>query len=294
MGKILSRKAYITVIAVCVCFLTAYMIRVYFSSRTVQAFVTPLEVTVGETVAYVDSTHKAHQWIWDFGNGETSSLRSGEYRYKMPGKYQIKLLVDNTIEKKMIVTVLPDKKADENYGLIKIIAPDIAVQNELIIFRGTGDAKEWRWEFGETGNIDSRDRNPIYVYKEPGIYEVRLSTENTRYPIIHEIEILSQYMENDSTDVFVLIGNDIKENLQAIADGRSFNTHYNYILNNYLCKNPDIPVVVNNTKRNDFYSYCQGLRFIGRKNTIIDNVIVDVDSQSGECVKKLTVVQFDK
>ena len=100
-------------------------------------------------------------------------------------------------------------------------------------------------------------------------------------------------MENDSTDVFVLIGNDIKEKLQAIADGKPFNTNYNYIMNSYLCKNPDIPVIINNTKRNDFYSYCQGLRFIGRKKTIIDNVIVDVDSQS-ECVKKLTVVQFDK
>ena len=293
MGKILNRKAYITAIAICLCFLIAYIIRGYFSSRTVQAFVSPLEVMVGEPITFADSTHQAHQWIWDFGNGETSDLRSGEYKYKIPGKYQIKLLVDNSIEKKMIVTVQTDKKADEEQGLIKIIAPEIAVQNELVIFRGEGDAKEWRWEFGETGNIDSRDRNSIYAYREPGIYEVRLSTENTRYPIVHSIEILPQYMENDSTDVFVLIGNDIKEKLQAIADGKPFNTNYNYIMNNYLCKNPDTPVFINNTKRNDFYSYCQGLRFIGRKKTIIDNVIVDVDSQS-ECVKKLTVVQFDK
>lgn len=294
MGKILNRKTYITVVAVCLCFLIAYMIRGYFSSRSVQAFVSPLEVRVGEPIEFADSTHKARQWMWNFGNGDTSDRRSGEYRYGTPGKYQIKLLVNNSFEKKMIVTVLPDKKADEAFKLIKITAPDMAMQNERIIFRGEGDAKEWRWEFGETGNIDSRDRNSIYAYKEPGIYEVRLSTENTRYPIVHNIEILPQYMENDSTDVFVLIGNDIKEKLQAIADGKPFNTNYNYIMNNYLCKNPDVPVIINNTKRNDFYSYCQGLRFIGRKKTIIDNVIVDVDSQLGECVKKLTVVQFDK
>lgn len=293
MGKLLNRKTIIVVIAILLCFLTVYLIRIMFSSKSVQAFVSPLEVTVGEPVSFVDSTHNARQWLWNFGNGDTSVKQNGTYTYKHPGKYQIKLVVDNDIEEKMIVNVLPEKKVDESYELIKIIAPEMAVQNELVIFRGTGDAKEWRWEFGETGNIDSRDRNSIYAYKEPGIYEVRLSTENTRYPIVHSIEILPQYMENDSTDVFVLIGNDIKEKLQAIADGKPFNTNYNYIMNSYLCKNPDIPVIINNTKRNDFYSYCQGLRFIGRKKTIIDNVIVDVDSQS-ECVKKLTVVQFDK
>lgn len=293
MGKLLNRKTIIVVIAIFLCFVTVYLIRIFSSSRSVQAFVSPLEMTVGEPVSYVDSTHNARKWLWNFGNGDTSARRNGTYIYKHPGKYQIKLIVDNAIEEKIIVNVLPHKKEDETYELIKIIAPEIAVQNELIIFRGTGDANEWRWEFGETGNIDSRDRNSIYAYKEPGIYEVRLSTENTRYPIVHNIEILPQYMENDSTDVFVLIGNDIKEKLQAIADGKPFNTNYNYIMNSYLCKNPDVPVIVNNSKRNDFYSYCQGLRFIGRKKTIIDNVIVDVDGQS-ECVKKLTVVQFDK
>lgn len=293
MGKLLNRKTIIVVIAIFLCFVTVYLIRIFSSSRSVQAFVSPLEMTVGEPVSYVDSTHNARKWLWNFGNGDTSARRNGTYIYKHSGKYQIKLIVDNAIEEKIIVNVLPHKKEDETYELIKIIAPEIAVQNELIIFRGTGDAKEWRWEFGETGNIDSRDRNSIYAYKEPGIYEVRLSTENTRYPIVHNIEILPQYMENDSTDVFVLIGNDIKEKLQAIADGKPFNTNYNYIMNSYLCKNPDVPVIVNNSKRNDFYSYCQGLRFIGRKKTLIDNVIVDVDGQS-ECVKKLTVVQFDK
>lgn len=294
MGKILNRKTGIIVSALLICFIIAYLIRINSSSRTVRAFVSPLEVTVNEPVYYSDSTRRAREWLWDFGNGDTTSLKSGSYVYKQPGKYQVKLVIDRTIEKKILINVLSGNTTESDNGLVKIMAPDIAIQGEYIIFRGVGDDKEWRWEFGETGNIDSRDRNPIYAYAEPGIYEVLLTTENTRYPIRHSIEVLPQYMANDSTDVFVLVGNDIKEKLQAIVDGKPFNTNYNYIMSKYLCSNPDVMVTINNTKRNDFYSYCQGLKIIGRRKTIIDNVTVDVDSQSGECVTRLAVVQYDK
>lgn len=294
MGKILNRKTGIIVGAIGLCLIIAYLIRINFSSRTIQAFVTPLEVRVNEPISFSDSTRRARQWLWDFGNGETTDKSSGSYTYKIPGKYLVKLLVDQKYEKKILVSVLPERSSDRDNGLVKIIAPDMAIQGEYIIFRGVGGDKEWRWEFGETGNIDARDRNPIYTYANPGIYEVLLTTENTRYPIRHSIEVLPKYMDNDSTDVFVLVGNDIKEKLQAIVDGKPFNTNYNYIMSKYLCNNSETPVIVNNNKKNDFYSYCQGLKIIGRRKTIIDNVTVDVDGQNGECVTRLAVVQYDK
>ena len=294
MKQILNRKTGYTLAAILAGLLLALVIRIRFSTRTVQAFITPIEVTVNEPVYFSDSTQRARQWVWNFGNGDTLCSKTGEYTYKLPGKYQIKLLVDRSIEKKMIVTVKPGKKLDSESELIKINAPDMAIQGEYVIFKGVGEAREWRWEFGETVNIDSRERNPIYIYKEPGIYEVQLTTENTRYPIRHKIEVLPKYMDNDSTDVFVLIGNDIKEKLQAIVDGKPFNTNYNYIMKNYLCNNSEAIVTINNSKKNDFYSYCQGLRIIGRKKTIIDNVIVDADEGNSECVIKLSVTQYEK
>lgn len=68
--------------------------------------------------------------------------------------------------------------------------------------------------------MDSREQNPLYAYSEPGRYEVLLTTEETQYPVRHTIEVLPQYAENDSTDVLVVIGNDIREHLQAIVDGK--------------------------------------------------------------------------
>lgn len=294
MGKILNRKTWITITAFLICLLIAFLIRIYFSSRSVRAFISPIEVTVDEPIFFTDSTQNAGDWLWDFGNGDTKPLRNGSYTFKEPGKYQVKLTVDHSLEKKILITVHPHKKDDDSDRLVKIIAPEIAIQGEYVIFRGIGNDKEWRWEFGESGNIDARERNPIYAYSEPGIYEVLLTTENTRYPVRHSIEVLPQYMANDSTDVFVLVGNDIREKLQAIIDGKPFNTNYNYIMSKYLCNNSETLVIINNTKRNDFYSYCQGLKIIGRKKTIIDNVTVDVDTQTGECVRQLTVTQYDK
>ena len=169
------------------------------------------------------------------------------------------------------------------------------MQGEIISFRGLGVAKEWRWQFGESGIVDSRDQNPLYAYTQPGTYEIQLTTENTKYPIRHTIEILQQYAENDSTDVLVLIGNDIKEHLQKIIDGQPFNTQYNYIMSKYLCNNPDAIVTINNSKQNDFYSYCQGLKIIARGKTVIDEVVVDMgDDSAGECIIHLIVSQHER
>lgn len=295
MGKIYTRKFLFVVAALLLCILIAVLIRIFFSSRTVRMTLTPMEVEAGEAVYYADSTRNADVWLWEFGNGDVSHERSGRYVFKEAGRYQVRLQVDHSLEKRQIVTV---RKKSNDYGsdqLVRMRAPETALQGEIVSFKGYGPSKEWRWQFGESGIVDSREQNPLYTYSEAGRYEIQLTTEDTQYPVRHTIEILPQYTENDSTDVLVLIGNDIREHLQAIVDGQPFNTHYNYILKKYLCGNPDIAVTVNNNKKNDFYSYCQGLKIIARRKTIIDEVFVDMgDNLHNECVMQLMVTQHER
>ena len=295
MGKIYTRKFLFVVAALLLCILIAILIRIFFSSRTVRMTLTPMEVEAGEAVYYADSTRNADVWLWEFGNGDVSHERSGRYVFKEAGRYQVRLQVDHSLEKRQIVTV---RKKSNDYGsdqLVRMRAPETALQGEIVSFKGYGPSKEWRWQFGESGIVDSREQNPLYTYSEAGRYEIQLTTEDTQYPVRHTIEILPQYTENDSTDVLVLIGNDIREHLQAIVDGQPFNTHYNYILKKYLCGNPDIAVTINNNKKNDFYSYCQGLKIIARRKTIIDEVFVDMgDNLHNECVMQLMVTQHER
>jgi hypothetical protein len=291
MNKLLNYRIYIIIGVLGGCIALAFVARSYFSSREVNAHLTPLDVEFGQPVFYSDSTKNAENWFWEFGNGDFSPLKNGEYVFKEIGKYRIRLTIDGTLEKKFVVTVHPSAK-DKDNQFVQIIAPTTGIQGEHIIFRGEGSSKEWRWEFGETGVIDAREKTAIYQYQEPGDYEVLLSTEETQYPVRHKINISPNYSDGETTDIETIIGNDIREKLQAIVDQKPFKTNYDYIINTYLCKNQNTLVIINNTKKNDFYSYCMGLRIIGRKRVVIESVLVDIDDTQ-DCIVKLIVLQSE-
>lgn len=92
--------------------------------------------------------------------------------FKEPGRYQVRLQVDGGLERKQIITV---HKSRDDYGsdeLVRMKAPATAFQGEIVIFQRIRSVrKEWRWQFGESGIVDSREQNPLYAYTEPGIYE---------------------------------------------------------------------------------------------------------------------------
>ncbi len=290
MKKVNNSKIYIIILSVLFCIMIAYLIRYLFSKREIYAFISSYEIYKGESISYSDSTFRAKDWLWEFGDGNVSYEKEGKYKYTEVGTYQLRLTVNQSLRKEFIINVRTPVKLERD-SLIRIEAPHLALQDEILIFRGIGLSKEWRWSFGETGIIDSREQVVMYAYKLPGTYEVELMTEDTKYPIRHTIEILPKYMENDTTDVLSLVGNDIREHLQAIVDGEPFNPHYNHIMTKYLCNNPDVLVTINNDKKNDFYSYCQGLKIIGRKNTNILEIIVVVDENRPGCLQKLFVMQ---
>jgi FOG: PKD repeat len=294
MRKLLNHRIYIILIALVLILGITFLVRSFLYQKEIQAVVTPLDIELGEAIAFSDSTKGADRWCWEFGDTitTTSYTQSGEHIYGSIGKYQVRLTVDGNLEKKFIVNVRPAKKDEEISELITIDAPDEALQGEYITFRGEGSSKNWRWDFGENGTVDAIEKTAIYKYDFPGRYTVSLRTEDTQYPVLHFINIQPQYMDTDTLDVASIIGNDIKEKLQAIVDQKPFNTNYNYIMKNYLCNDANTLVIVNNNKKNDFYSYCQGLRIIGRKKVLIENVLIDIED-SEECISKLIVIQTD-
>ncbi|WP_455593510.1 PKD domain-containing protein [Bacteroides sp.] len=261
---------------------------------TVKAFISNTDVTLGESFTYSDSTKNAEEWYWEFGDNGTSAKARGNYTYKQAGKYRIRLTVNGKYEKLFTVNVKA-VNSDSLSRLVEIEAPKTAMQGEYIVFKGVGNDKQWRWEFGESGIVDAREKSPIYAYSEPGTYRVQLRTENTQYPVIHNIEIIPNYSKNDSTDMMSVIGADIREKLQAISNGKSFNANYGYIIRKYMCADEKTEVVINNNKLNDIYSYCQGLAATGKgRNILIDHVAVEIPDLESGCVTKIIVVQTGK
>lgn len=260
----------------------------------IKAMLSDTKILVDKNFAYSDSTYNAHTWHWEFGDGSFSDQPAGLYAYRRIGRYKIRLTVNGKYEKLFTVNVKPDHSTPIS-KVIEIQAPQTAMQGEYVVFKGIGNDKQWRWEFGESGIVDSRKKNPLYAYRESGTYQIRLRTENTQYPVIHTIEITPCYSVNDSTDMMSVIGSDIREKLQAITEGKSFNSNYNYIIRKYMCNDEKTEVVINNNKFNDIYSYCQGLAAMGRgRKLTIEHVSVEIPEPESGCVTRILVIQTEK
>jgi hypothetical protein len=295
MGNMFNSKSMTVSLSVLLLIVVVFvLVRSCGEERIVRASVSDTEIELGRPIQYADSTAGAKSWLWEFGNGDYSIESGGSYTFPEQGRYQVRLRVDNEQEKLFMIRVRPFDGQGRQDHVIQIDAPDSAIQGEYISFSAVGNDREWKWEFGESGIIDSRERTAIYAYRNHGIYQVRLTSENTQYPAYHIIEILPKYMETDSLDAMTLSARDIQQRLQNIADGKPFNVNYNYILKTYLCDNPNVLVTVNTSKRNDFYSYCQGLRIAGAKNTVVDMVYVEANNPANSCIDHIIVLQYDK
>ncbi|WP_326984695.1 PKD domain-containing protein [Chryseobacterium sp. MYb264] len=270
--------------------------KVIHSADDIVGVVYPSSVAVGDTLSFEDKTKFAKFKKWDFGDGATSDKSKGFHFYNKPGYYQVTLIIDNKYSKSFPVLVsargIPKPK-DSVKSATTIDAQTQAMQFENVQFRAISNAKQFTWKFGETGNIDSKEKLAIYSYKKPGDYTVTLYTDENAEPILHHIKILQAYNPLDDEEVtvedsYAKIDDDFKYHLQQIANGNSFNSHYNYLLQKYLCNNENTVVKVNDSKQNNFYMYCAGLQF--DKNNVIQTVKVNFDDTQ-KCVTKVEINQ---
>ncbi|WP_313376250.1 PKD domain-containing protein [Chishuiella sp.] len=257
----------------------------------------PNTINVGDSLIYKDNTKDVKTLRWHFGDGITSDDKSGVHFFKKPGYYQVTVLINNKYPKTFPILVSPEVVKEIKDSVITTIdAPTTGMQFANVLFSTNNTtAKEFRWKFGESGNIDSFERNPSYSYKKPGVYLVTLYTDEQLAPITHRITITKSFdkledkpvipkIEEDPT---IKINNDFKYHLQQIANGNNFNDNYNYLLKTYLC-NKDNAQVVSNDKINNFYYYTTGLQF--DKNNTINEVKVTLDNNQN-CVNRLEVKQ---
>jgi len=289
------------IIGVIATLLVAALIALWLQRKTLNspgdivAEVYPKTVNVKDSLFFVDKTPFAKSIRWDFDDGSTSDKPNGVHFYSKPGYYQVTLMIDNKYSKMYGVLVSEKQiaKKDSMQSFTKIDAFTQARQFENVQFKAISDAKQFTWRFGETGNIDSKDKLAFYTYQKPGDYIVTLYTEENTAPVQHHIKIIPAYNELDDAELkiddhYAQVDNDFKYRLQQIANGNSFNLNYNYLLNKYLCNNENATVSVNESKINNFYLYCAGLQF--DKNTVIQTVKLNFDEKQN-CVTKVEINQ---
>ncbi len=133
---------------------------------------TPLSVQFSDL-----STGDVTSWLWDFGDGASSTLQSPAHTYT-EGTFTVSLTVANTggsdtATATDLIVVLPEAPtaalaADTTSG-----TTPLSVQFTDI---STGDVTSWTWDFGD--GASSTLQNPAHTYTE-GTYTVSLTVANT-------------------------------------------------------------------------------------------------------------------
>jgi gliding motility-associated-like protein len=128
------------------------------------------------------------EWIWDFGDGNSSSLQNPAHTYATPGKYTVKLIIktdkgciSSVFNADVIVNVLP--KVD--FGVPDFCLADGSAQftNNSTISDGTTSQLSYLWDFGDSladaqRPNTSTSKNASHRYSKPGRYTVKLTVKS--------------------------------------------------------------------------------------------------------------------
>ncbi len=135
----------------------------------------PLNVQFTEDSPDTDITN----WLWTFGNGQTSTSQNPSYSYNSPGNFDVSLTLTNSyncvsvLSKPSYISAWPQPVADF-YTI-----PEIGkTYDPTIYFYSNTDSQYWLWYFGDG---DSSEFPPVIYHTYPsteGTYQVTLFVYN--------------------------------------------------------------------------------------------------------------------
>ena len=138
----------------------------------------PLVVKFLDSSTAVNSS--VNRWLWDFGDGFTSTLQNPAHTYLSAGAFNVTLQVRNTAG--CVATLPKSPYIQINTGVIAKFTnntPNTCVAPATINFVnqsiGTGTLS-YLWLFGD--NTSSTDTNPSHNYNAAGSYTVKLIVTN--------------------------------------------------------------------------------------------------------------------
>ena len=127
----------------------------------------PLEVTFTDI-----SVGNADSWLWDFGDGNTSTIQNPVNTYLDEGEYTVSLMItdqygSDTEIKTDYITVAAIVANFDAYPL-EGNTPLYVTFSDL----STGEIDSWQWDFGD-GNTSSFQL-PVHTYTETGTFTITL------------------------------------------------------------------------------------------------------------------------
>lgn len=134
---------------------------------------TPVNGCVPYTASFSDATPGAVSWLWDFGDGNTSTQQNPSHTYTTPGFYTVSLLIQVSSGCSQYYSQF------RIYNIESISAGATLTQTQCAPFTvtftdTTSNAVSWAWDFGD--GFTSNLQNPVHNYPGSGVYTVNLTT----------------------------------------------------------------------------------------------------------------------
>jgi hypothetical protein len=125
-------------------------------------------------VHFSTSTEKFANIQWNFGDGGSSSEKSSDYVYDLPGTYKVSLVVSDGKGHTGIATTYIEAFAVPR-AAFEIRQDEPGDESGQVHFVNLSDgAVKYLWDFGDGTSSTSPD--PSHFYNQSGIYNVKLTT----------------------------------------------------------------------------------------------------------------------
>ncbi|WP_293787009.1 PKD domain-containing protein [uncultured Pedobacter sp.] len=122
------------------------------------------------------------QWLWDFGDGKTSTEQNPVHVYDRPGTFNVVLMA--TTDSKCSQTsaafpILINPKPLSDFDVKSLCVGKPIILTEKSTIENPGSIVKWTWDFGD-GSTPSTEQHPIHQYNATGSYMITLITESDK------------------------------------------------------------------------------------------------------------------
>ncbi len=134
----------------------------------------------GQSINFTDlSSDTPTSWLWNFGDGNTSTQQNPSHSYASPGTYEVILSATNADGTGSVTKVDYITVYNPTPPVADFTVDDATPSNTQVVQftdLSTGIPTAWAWNFGDGGTATSQ--NPTHAYGASGVYDVTLVATN--------------------------------------------------------------------------------------------------------------------
>jgi PKD repeat protein len=141
-----------------------------------------LNICPGDSVTFTDMSYNSSlygppsAWLWDFGDGHTSTAQNPTNIYLHSGTYTVSLIVTNVAGTSLpaVKTGFVTVKGEIDAGFDADVKTGLAPLTVNFTDRSTGLPTAWEWDFGD-GTAHAFTQNATHTYTSTGRFDVNLT-----------------------------------------------------------------------------------------------------------------------